>query len=69
METDVPKLRYLVGKDAEALMRGRLKTSDEDWVGDGAVREDEEFYDRTRDRFGLDLWRDSANSTPDMRLG
>ena len=69
VETDVPKLRYLVGKDAEALMRGRLKTSDEDWVGDGAVREDEEFYDRTRDRFGLDLWRDSANSTPDMRLG
>ncbi len=32
IRTDHPQLRYLVGRDAEALMRGRQTLSDEAWV-------------------------------------
>jgi NAD(P)-dependent dehydrogenase (short-subunit alcohol dehydrogenase family) len=62
IETREPKLRYLVGKDAVALEQGRRTTSDQDWIGDHAVKNDEHYYDQMRLRFGLDLWRQPANS-------
>ena len=59
--TNEPKLRYLVGRDAVALAAGRAAMSDEDWVADFAIEDDEAFFDRMHQRFGLDLWRKPAN--------
>ena len=59
--TNEPKLRYLVGRDAVALAAGRAAMSDEDWVADFAIEDDEAFFDRMQQRFGLDLWRRPAN--------
>lgn len=61
IRTDAPQLRYVVGRDAEALLAGRAAVNDADWIADFAVADDEEFYDRMVRRFGLDLWRRPAN--------
>jgi NAD(P)-dependent dehydrogenase (short-subunit alcohol dehydrogenase family) len=44
VETDEPKLRYLVGNDAKALMAGRAKLTDEEWVAAQGQADDESFY-------------------------
>ena len=41
VETQSPKLRYLVGSDALALVKARREMSDEDWVGLGEMKEEE----------------------------
>ena len=41
VETDSPKLRYLVGSDALALVKARREMSDEDWVALGGMKEGE----------------------------
>ena len=56
-----PKLRYLVGKDAELYVAGRARLSDEQWVAASKIADDEAFFDRMRDVFGADLYRRSAN--------
>lgn len=54
--TDKPKLRYLVGADAEALMAGRAKATDEEWIEDGRPMSDDEFIEQMRQRFGVNLF-------------
>ena len=44
--TDQPKLRYLVGRDAEAIVPRRRSISDEEWIGVQAIEDDDEFYRR-----------------------
>ena len=60
IRTDAPHLRYLVGPDAVALAAGRAAVSDEEWIADFAIADDEAFFDRMAQRFGLDLWRKPA---------
>ena len=55
--TDRPKLRYLVGGEAEALIGGRGRVSDEEWVALGAIEDDELFFDAASRVFGEDLFR------------
>ncbi len=55
--TDTPKLRYLVGGDAEALVRARQRTTDEEWVENGRPMSDDEYYDLMQQRCGIDFFR------------
>ncbi len=55
--TDTPKLRYPVGEDAHALIRGRKKTTGEEWVENGRPMTDEEFCELMHKRCGVDLFR------------
>ncbi len=52
--TDDPKLRYLVGSDAESLMSARQKISDEEWVAMGRKMSLEEFSE-IQSKMGVDL--------------
>ncbi|MEE2875274.1 MAG: hypothetical protein VYD09_01925, partial [Chloroflexota bacterium] len=52
--TDDPKLRYLVGSDAESLMSARQKISDEEWVAMGREMTLEEFS-AVQSKMGVDL--------------
>ena len=61
IEDPEPKLRYPVGRDAELFLAGRAGLSDEEWVAASAIEDDEELFDRMRDVFGADLYRQSAN--------
>ena len=61
IRTDTPDFRYLVGADAKALAKGRATVSDSEWIADFAIGDDDAFYDRMAQRFGLDLWRKPAN--------
>ena len=42
--TDNPRLRYLVGEDAEALTRMRACMADEDWIRLHSIEDDSEFF-------------------------
>jgi NAD(P)-dependent dehydrogenase (short-subunit alcohol dehydrogenase family) len=53
--TDRPKLRYLVGQDAEGLAAGRARISDEEWVAMGGELSDEEYNARFKRYFGIEL--------------
>lgn len=55
--TDQPRLRYLVGKDAQVLFAGRQQTSDEEIVESGRPMPDEEYYELMKERYGVDLFR------------
>ena len=55
--TERPKLRYLVGEDACALVRGRQQTTDEEWVENGRPMSDEEYCAMMQQRCGIDLFR------------
>jgi NAD(P)-dependent dehydrogenase (short-subunit alcohol dehydrogenase family) len=44
IETNEPKLRYLVGIDAPVFVEGRRAITDEEWVDFGAPMTDEEFW-------------------------
>lgn len=60
--SETPRLRYLVGEDAQTLFEGRRSCSDEEWVANGAQAEDEIFYDWMAERLGKDLFRQEKNS-------
>jgi NAD(P)-dependent dehydrogenase (short-subunit alcohol dehydrogenase family) len=51
--TKTPKLRYLVGHDAELLVAGRRKLSDEEYVDTGRAMSDAEYLDLMRRRYGF----------------
>jgi NAD(P)-dependent dehydrogenase (short-subunit alcohol dehydrogenase family) len=52
--TSEPRLRYPVGKDAELLIAGRQRMSDEDYVATGADMTDDAYLDLMRRRYGFD---------------
>jgi len=52
--TKEPKLRYLVGDDAERLVAGRRKLTDEEYVATGRPMPDAEYLDLMRRRYGFD---------------
>jgi NAD(P)-dependent dehydrogenase (short-subunit alcohol dehydrogenase family) len=53
--TDRPRLRYLVGAEAEALVRGRSVLSDEEVIEDARTMTDAEHIEMMRRRYGIDL--------------
>lgn len=50
-----PKLRYLVGPDAETLIPGRAALADEEWVAMGGELSDAEYNSRFQRYFGIEL--------------
>jgi NAD(P)-dependent dehydrogenase (short-subunit alcohol dehydrogenase family) len=52
--TKAPKLRYLVGEDAERLAAGRQRLTDEEHVAGGRPMPDEEYLDLMRRRYGFE---------------
>ncbi len=61
IETDQPRLRYLVGRDAEIIDQARRRTSDEEWIALSEIEDDEAYFDAASKVFGFDLFRRSAN--------
>jgi len=53
--TDRPRLRYPVGHDAEGIVAGRARISDEEWVAMGQDLSDEEYNARFKQYFGIEL--------------
>jgi NAD(P)-dependent dehydrogenase (short-subunit alcohol dehydrogenase family) len=53
--TKRPRLRYPVGVDAEGLAAGRARLSDEEWVAMGGELSDEEYNERFKRYFGIEL--------------
>src|SRR5882724_4042122 len=49
-----PKLRYLVGDDAERLVAGRQRLTDEEYVATGRPMPDSEYLDLMRRRYGFE---------------
>ena len=56
VETDSPRLRYLVGEDAVACAAGRGQISDEEWIELNAEPDEERFVARALEVFGVDLY-------------
>ena len=52
--TKEPKLRYLVGDDAERLVAGRQRLTDEEYVATGRLMPDAEYLDLMRQRYGFE---------------
>ena len=52
--TDHPKLRYPVGKDAELLIAGRKRLTDEDYVATGRDMPDDQYLELMRQRYGFE---------------
>ncbi len=48
-----PKLRYLVGQDAERLAAGRARLTDEEYIATGRPMPDEEYLELMRRRYGF----------------
>ena len=56
VETDAPRLRYLVGEDARACAAARSQISDETWIELYAEPDEERFVARALEVFGVDLY-------------
>jgi NAD(P)-dependent dehydrogenase (short-subunit alcohol dehydrogenase family) len=52
---ETPRLRTLVGQDAEAMAAGRARMTDEEWIGLCDEMTDEEYSARFRRYFGLEV--------------
>ena len=55
VESDSDRLRYVVGTDAESILRGRRAMRDEEWVAMGADLSDDDYNAEFRARFGIEL--------------
>ena len=55
IETDSPVLRYPVSWAGPEIIAGRAALSDEDWVAMGTIASDQEYIDRFREVFGVDI--------------
>lgn len=55
IETDSPVLRYPVSWAGPEIIAGRAVLSDEDWVAMGTIASDQEYIDRFREVFGVDI--------------
>ena len=55
LETDQPKLRYLVGEDALKWAAGRAAMTDEEWVDVGREMSLDAYVELYRDRFDLQI--------------
>lgn len=53
--TDSPQLRYPCSWGGAALIDGRARLSDADWVAMGRLEDDSDYYAAFNDAFGLDL--------------
>jgi NAD(P)-dependent dehydrogenase (short-subunit alcohol dehydrogenase family) len=53
--TDTPRLRYPVSWGGAELAAMHDRIDDADWIAMGAAESDDEYYDRFRDVFGIDL--------------
>jgi NAD(P)-dependent dehydrogenase (short-subunit alcohol dehydrogenase family) len=53
--TTTPRLRYVCSWGAAESIEGRARMSDADWVGLGAIADDDEYYERFQELFGLDI--------------
>jgi NAD(P)-dependent dehydrogenase (short-subunit alcohol dehydrogenase family) len=53
--TDQPRLRYVTSWGADELIRGRERMTDADWVALGAAPDDDAYYERFEQLFGLDI--------------
>lgn len=52
---DQPELRYQMSWGSRELIEGRSRMSDAEWVALGALEDDDAYYDRFRELFGLEL--------------
>lgn len=55
LTTDEPKLRYAMSWGGQPLIDGREAMSDADWVGLGAIEDDNEYYARFEELLGVDI--------------
>jgi len=55
IHTSEPRLRYLVGRDAETILAKRARMTDEDFVAMGRCESDEDFYAAFARHFGIDV--------------
>jgi NAD(P)-dependent dehydrogenase (short-subunit alcohol dehydrogenase family) len=53
--TDKPKLRWTCAWGADELIDGRARISDDDWVGLGAIPDDQAYFERFSELFHLDI--------------
>ena len=53
--TDTPRLRYLVGWDAETVVAHRAKMTDEEFIAMGRCESDADFYASFHRHFGIDV--------------
>jgi hypothetical protein len=53
--TERPALRYRTSWGSDHLIDGRERMSDDDWVSLGAVADDDAYYARFEQLFGLDI--------------
>jgi NAD(P)-dependent dehydrogenase (short-subunit alcohol dehydrogenase family) len=53
--TDQPRLRYTTSWGGDAIVSGRRRLSDEEWVAMGAAVDDADYYARFAAAFGLDI--------------
>jgi hypothetical protein len=53
--TDEPRLRYVTSWGAAELIQGRERMTDADWVALGATPDDDAYYARFEELFGLDI--------------
>lgn len=51
--TDDPQLRYAVSWGGRQLVEGRASMTDDDWVALGAIEDDDDYYRRFEQLFGL----------------
>jgi hypothetical protein len=55
LETDQPKLRYLVGDDAKGWVVGRQAITDEEWIDVGREMTVDEYAAFHLDKFGAEI--------------
>ena len=63
IRTEAPRLRYLVGRDAETIVDHRARMTDEEFVAMGRCDSDEDFYTTFERHFGIDVLRASGRTS------